>query len=150
MSGIIYNTSVSRYRIVIDTNVIVSAFRSKRGASYALFMLLGTDQFVPCVSVPLVIEYEKLLSDKKHSSSFTKSEIAAVLDYLCSVSEHTRIYYLWRPLLHDSKDDMILELAVASKSDFIVTFNINDFQGAKERFAIKAITPGEFLRKIGG
>jgi len=151
MSGIIYNTSMAtQYRIVIDTNVMVAAMRSRRGASYALLMLLGKNKFTPCISVPLVLEYEKLLNDKKHVLPFRKSEIAVVLDYICSVSEHTKIYYLWRPFLRDPKDDMLIELAVASESNFIVTFNIKDFGAIEEQFGIKAITPGEFLGKIGG
>ncbi len=112
-------------------------------------MLFGTNKFTTSVSVPLIIEYEKLLTDKSQKIPFKKNEIKAVLDYICSISEHTKIYYLWRPYLKDSKDDMLLELAVASKSDFIVTFNTKDFIGI-EHFGIKAVTPKEFLERIGG
>jgi putative PIN family toxin of toxin-antitoxin system len=140
---------MKHYQIVVDTNVIVSAMRSKRGASYALVMLFGMEKFTNCISVPLIIEYEKQLADKKHKLPFKNSEIRAVLDYFCNISEHTRIYYLWRPYLKDPKDDMLLELAIASNSDFIVTFNIKDFVGADD-FGVKAITPKEFLEKIGG
>lgn len=140
---------MKHYRIVVDTNVIVSAMRSKLGTSYALVMLFGTEKFTSCISVPLFIEYEKQLFDKKHKLPFKNSEITEVLDYICNISEHTRIYYLWRPCLKDPKDDMLLELAVASNSDFIVTFNVKDFVGA-ENFGVKAVTPKEFLEKIGG
>ena len=44
---------------------------------------------------------------------------------------------------------MVLELAVASKSNFIVTYNKTDFKGSED-FGIKALTPKEFLKKIGG
>jgi predicted nucleic acid-binding protein len=44
---------------------------------------------------------------------------------------------------------MVLELAVASQCDFIVTFNKKDFQGVEENFGIKVLAPKEFLQKIG-
>jgi putative PIN family toxin of toxin-antitoxin system len=146
-----YNTIMARhYRIVIDTNVLVTAMKSKQGASYALFMLLGSNTFTACISVPLVVEYEKLLSDRKHKFTYKKSQIADVLDYVCSVAERTAIYYLWRPFLHDAKDDMVLEVAVAAQSDFIVTYNVKDFVAVEKQFGIKVMTPKEFLIKIGG
>ena len=43
---------------------------------------------------------------------------------------------------------MVLELAVEAEVEYIVTHNLKDFHGV-EYFGIKAITPKEFLRKIG-
>jgi hypothetical protein len=43
---------------------------------------------------------------------------------------------------------MILERAVAAGCDFVVTFNTRDFVSV-ERFAVRAIEPGAFLRHIG-
>ena len=50
--------------------------------------------------------------------------------------------------MKDSKDDMVLELAVTAKCDFIVTYNKNDFQNIKP-FGLQAVTPKEFLKLIG-
>jgi predicted nucleic acid-binding protein len=57
------------------------------------------------------------------------------------------IFYLWRPALPDPKDDFILELAVESGCDLIVTYNVKDFAGA-DRFGIEIVTPQEFFRKL--
>ena len=43
---------------------------------------------------------------------------------------------------------MVLELAVASGSKYIVTYNLKDFKGC-EQFNIKAITPETYLKLIG-
>jgi len=43
----------------------------------------------------------------------------------------------------------VLELAAEAGCSVVVTHNVRDFAGS-ERFGVTAITPGEFLRSIGG
>lgn len=133
-------------KIVIDTNVIVAALKSKRGASNRLLRLFGSKKFTHSVSVALVLEYEEVL--KRLLPDLGERNINYLLDYICAVSENTNIYYLWRPALSDPEDDMILELAVASQSDFIVTYNQRDFKEA-QRFGIKVVTPRDLLLLMG-
>ena len=71
-----------------------------------------------------------------------------MLDYVCSVALRQKIFYLWRPFLKDPSDDMLLELAVASQTRLIVTFNTRHFSEA-ERFGVRARTPRDFLCHIG-
>lgn len=135
--------------IVIDTNVFVSALRSQYGASYTLLSLLGSGKFDIDLSAPLVFEYEdagKRLVGKK--SGLKSSDIDDILDYICSVAHRRTVYYLWRPVLRDPKDDMVLELAVAAGCDVIVTYNKDDFDGV-EQFGIRVRTAQEFLQEIG-
>ena len=100
------------------------------------------------VSVPLFLEYESVAKRISKSLGITYSDIDDILDYICHIASHRKIYYLWRPFLRDPGDDMVLEVAVESESDFIVTHNIRDFIGI-EQFGIKAITPKQLLNKIG-
>lgn len=58
------------------------------------------------------------------------------------------IYYLWRPILKDPKDDMVLEVAVASSADYIVTYNVKDFIPAKD-FGIELASPKDILQITG-
>jgi predicted nucleic acid-binding protein len=67
---------------------------------------------------------------------------------LCANANLRLIFFLWRPLLPDPKDDFVLELAVESRADFLVTFNTKDVAGA-ERFGVRVISPREFLAIIG-
>ena len=135
-------------KIVIDTNVLISALRSRNGASFLLLRLLGRDRYVPFLSVPLVLEYESTAKKQSRTLGLLHSDIDDILDYLCKVSEHREIFFLWRPFLKDPQDDMVLELAVEGDVDYIVTYNLRDFIGV-EQFGVKAITPREFLREIG-
>ena len=144
----VYDITTMGYRIVVDTNVFVSALRSRRGASYRLLTLIGTGDFEIAVSVPLVLEYESAAKKVLDSLPLSESYLDDILDYICSVATRRKIHYLWRPQLGDPGDEMVLELAVESESDLIVTYNKRDFRGA-ERFGIRVATPKEFLEEIG-
>jgi putative PIN family toxin of toxin-antitoxin system len=133
------------FKVVIDTNVIFSGLFSSRGKSYKLLQLLGNKNIEISISIALLLEYEEILKRNLKKLGFSKTDIEDFLDYICNIANKRNIYFLWRPFLKDIKDDMVLELAVESESDFIVTHNIKDFTRAKE-FGIKAITPNEFLK----
>jgi putative PIN family toxin of toxin-antitoxin system len=135
--------------IVIDTNVFISALRSKRGASYKLITAIGSGLFDMNISVPLILEYEAAAKRLIGETKLTSDDIDDIIDYICSAAGHWKVFYLWRPFLRDPKDDMVLELAVASESDFIISYNKKDFHGS-ENFGIKVFTPKEFLKKTGG
>jgi putative PIN family toxin of toxin-antitoxin system len=137
---------MNRRQIVIDTNVLVSGLRSRRGAAFRLLGLVGLEKFDLHVSVSLVVEYEAVL--KSGVISLTAQAIDDVIDYLCSVASHVKVFYLWRPFLRDPKDDMLLELAVAAGCDTIVTYNGKDFAGS-DQFNVRILTPKEFLDEIG-
>ena len=139
---------MKKFKIVIDTNIIVSSLRSKRGYSYKLLSIIDDERIKVFVSVPVVLEYEDAIKREKSNIRFKKSEIDDFLDFICLIGEQRKIHYLWRPFLKDRKDDMFLELAVESESDFIITFNQKDFVGV-EKFGIKILTPKEFLKVIG-
>jgi putative PIN family toxin of toxin-antitoxin system len=136
-------------QIVIDTNVFVSALRSKRGASFKLLSLIGqSEQFEINLSVPLVLEYEDVANRQLNITGLSAEDVSDIIDYLCSIGNLCPIYFLWRPFLKDPKDDMVLELAVEAQCQYIVTFNQRDFAGV-EQFGLRVLTPQEFLRKIG-
>jgi putative PIN family toxin of toxin-antitoxin system len=139
---------MARPNLVLDTNVVVTALRSKRGASFKLLSLVGTGRFDLTVSVPLVLEYEDVLLRHQESLWLQEDELQAVLDYLCASAHRAEIFFLWRPSLPDPKDDLLLEVAVAGRCDAILTYNRRDFLGI-ERFGLRALTPQEFLHQIG-
>ena len=139
---------MKRLKIIIDTNILVSALRSNKGASFKLLSLIDSKKFDFFLSIPLVFEYEEALKNDLAASKLTKNDIDEILNYMCKMGGHQEISYLWRPQLRDPEDDFILEVAVQSESNFIITHNLRDFAGT-EKFGIKAISPGNFLRKIG-
>lgn len=135
-------------RVVLDTNVLVAALRSHRGASFRLLSEVDSGLFEVCLSVPLVLEYEAVLFRQARALGLSRTDIGDVLDYICSVARRQSIFFLWRPQLRDPSDDMVLELAVAAGCRFIVTFNTRDF-GSARSFSLRVLTPREFLKTIG-
>lgn len=146
--GIAYDTAMVK-RIVIDTNVFVSALRSKRGASHELMMLVGGSDFEFALSVPLVVEYEDVAKRMPADTGLSAGDVDDILDYLCSVAHLQEIHFLWRPFLKDARDDHVLELAVEAGCEAIVTHNVRDFAGS-EQFGISVVGPREYLEGIGG
>jgi len=144
--GITYNTTV-KPRVVFDTNVLVTGLRSRRGAAFRLLALAGTGAFEHCLSVGLLFEYESALKRPGVVPKLNHRQLDAILDYLCASAFRQEIHYLWRPVLRDPGDDLVLEVAVAGECESIVTYNLRDFAGS-ERFGIRVQTPREFLAEM--
>lgn len=134
--------------VVIDTNVLVSAMRSRRGASFKLMSLLPDERFSLVVSVPLVVEYQDVLTRQALASAITTEDIIDFVDFLCEVAIRQDIFFLWRPSLPDPMDELVLEAAVAGGCSVIVTYNKSDFRGA-EQFGVRVLDAREFLTEIG-
>ncbi len=132
----------------MDTNVLISALMSRRGASFKVLSLIGTDKFDIHLSVPLVLEYEQVALRTSWSKKPSNNQISNIIDYICATGYKHKIHFLWRPRAKDPKDDMVLEVAVTGQCDSIVTFNKKDFAEA-ESFGISLLTPQEFLIHIG-
>ena len=138
---------MDKRRIILDTNVLYAGLYSSEGASYQILRAIERGQIRIILSTTLLFEYEDILNRKKLELGLSEKQIEAVLDNLCRLSDHQKIYYLWRPFLKDPNDDHILEVAVASQTEIIVTHNIKDFNGI-DKFGIRAITPKQLLKEI--
>ena len=140
-----YDSSVRR--VVVDTNVLVAALRSRRGRSNRLISLVGAGRFRTVITVPLVLEYEDAALRQEAFLSYSAEEVREIIDFICRAAEPTEVYYLWRPFLPDPKDDLVLEAAVAGRCDTIVTFDARHFRGV-ELFGLELRTPRAFLEEI--
>jgi putative PIN family toxin of toxin-antitoxin system len=136
------------FQVVLDTNVVAAAMLSKHGASHRLLRLVGDRRWRLNLSVPLVLEYEQTLKRVCTAPHVEERDIEDVLGYLCDNANLRPIFFLWRPTLTDPGDHMVLELAIESRADFIVTFNRRDF-GPAGQFGIQVLTPAEFLAILG-
>ena len=137
-------------RWVLDTDVMVAAIRSDVGASRRLLVAALQRRVGLLVSVPLVIEYEAVLTRPEHlqASGLTAADVNAVLDAVVAIAEPVRLAFLWRPALRDPDDDMVLEAAVNGAADAVVTFNRRDFVRGAKAFGLAVLTPGDALGRM--
>lgn len=142
-----YHVYMDTLRIILDTNVLYAGLYSSEGASYQVLRAIERGQVQIIVSTTLLFEYEEILYRKQGELGLSDQQIEAVLDNLCALGDHQKIYYLWRTFLPDPKDDHILEVAIASHTPIIVTHNIKDFQGIDKTFGIRSMTPKEFIEE---
>jgi len=135
--------------IVIDTNVLAAALRSRNGASFRLVELIGKKRFTPCVSTAVVLEYEDVLCRSFPDKQYTQNDVRDFLDFIVKNSQCVPIYFRWRPFLSDIKDECILELAVAAGAKTIITYNKRDFKEVTKQFGVSILDAREFLIQIG-
>ena len=136
-------------RLVLDTCVIVSAFRSRNGASRALIDLFDLGRYEILLSTALLLEYEEVLlrPEQMKVHGFSAGEVAEVLDTLAPRSRHVGLYFDWRPQLHDPNDELVLAVAINGDADAIVTHNLADFLTAALAFGIQVLTPGRIIKE---
>ncbi len=142
------------YKIVIDTNVLLSALFSNKGKSYKLIELLTSkalkDTKYNVISVPLALEFEEVLLRPKNREKydyFSQEEVRLIISDIIHISHKTKLHFLWRPFLKDSFDDKVLETAVNGQARAIITYNTKDFVGVKKYFDIDILTPAELFDK---
>ena len=135
-------------RVVLDTNVWVSAFRSKRGASRKVIDMVIDGEVTMHLTVPLVAEYEEIFVRERVAMGLSRADVDLLLDLICDLGRHHQVHYLWRWQVSDPEDAHVLEAAVAASRPDLLTFNKKDLQEAVT-FGIEVLTPGEFLHVIG-
>ena len=138
-------------RLVLNTDVLVAALRSDRGASRQLLLAALELRVVTLISVPLILEYEAVLTRPEQLKGFglTIGEVNSILDALVAVAEPVTFRFLWRPQLKDPSDEMVLETAVNGNADYLATFNLRHFLEPAALFGMRAAVPGHIWRKIG-
>jgi putative PIN family toxin of toxin-antitoxin system len=137
-------------RLVLDTNVIVTAMRSPRGASAALLMAARRQKVTILANVALALEYEATCRRAEHgvAAGLRASQVSVFVDAVIAMAEPVETHFLWRPQLRDPADEMVLEAAANGGASAIVTFNIQDFGSIPLQFGIEVLSPVDVLRRI--
>jgi len=131
-------------RIVLDTNILISALLSPQGppAQVFLMILLESDTQL-CVSGDIYAEYEEVIHRPRLNRS--DSEIEATLRAI-------REKGFWvKPIekVHacsDPDDDIFLECAQIAAAHYLVTGNVKDFPDAWANTQI--VTARQFLDAV--
>ena len=137
-------------RIVLDTSVLVAALRSRLGAGNAILRAVAQKRVVLLATPPLFLEYEDVLKRAEHRlvHKLSLEQIDDFLQDLAALIEPVELHFRWRPQVHDTNDEMVLEAAINGDADALVTYNTADFSIAAERFSIPVLKPADFLKKV--
>lgn len=135
--------------VTVDTNVIYSGLYSKSGASHFILNLIIDEKIKLAVSTQTYFEYYDVLTrDKSREQlNLTIRDVEDFLDLLALLAQKYSIYFLLRPNLPDEKDNIFVECAFASNSDYLITSNIKDFKSSElKSLKYKLVTPGQFYK----
>ena len=137
-------------RIVVDTNVLVSAVLSPDGAAREVLRRCLTGAAQPLIGNALFLEYEDVLSREElfARAPIGPEERTALLDAVLGVCRWVDISYLWRPNLRDESDNHPVELAVAGNAAWIVTGNARDVTEGELVFGgFRVVAPRAWLKE---
>jgi putative PIN family toxin of toxin-antitoxin system len=137
--------------VIIDTNVLVAGLIGGKGPNREILRYCFEGSLQPYVGNALYIEYQDLLARDNIQSlcKQTSVTLSEFLDDFASVCKPADVWFLWRPNLKDEADNHIIELAIASNAQYIVTNNIKDFSQAELQHAgYTVIAPPDLLRMI--
>ena len=137
-------------RVVIDTDVLLSAFISSRGASRQLVIDVLDGKCALLLSTPLLVEYESVLRRPLHltRARAAEADVTEILDALAGLCVPVVFDYNWRPTGAHADDELVIETAVNGHADVVATFNLKDMRQAGARFGFQTQRPGPLVKRI--
>jgi uncharacterized protein len=127
-------------RVVLDTNIVVSALLQPTGPPAQVFALALSDSIQICVSGPIYAEYEEVIR-RPH----LRRDEFTITSALRTIRERSLWFRPAETVLAcvDKDDDVFLECAQAAQAEYLVTGNIKHFPPVW--IGTRILTPRVFL-----
>ncbi len=135
-------------RVLLDTCVVVDALQNREpfcGAAREIFLATANNRFIGCITAKSATDIYYLTHRHTHDSTAARavlSKLFTLFDVLDTAGADCR--HAIPSAISDYEDAVMVETAMRTESDCIVTRNIKDFSGS----AVPVHTPEEFLRMI--
>jgi putative PIN family toxin of toxin-antitoxin system len=133
----------------MDTNVLLAAHISESGASHRILRLIINERVDLALSTQILLEYDDVLKREEilKLTRLDTEQVEDILDLLVLLAQKQKIYYRLRPNLRDENDNLFIDCAFASKSNYLITSNIRDFRDGELRgFEFEVLTPKDFYQ----
>lgn len=132
------------FPFTLDTDVLVSASMSSKGAAALIISRLGDKELIAYTSRQQVREYNKVVA---------RLEIPKLPEFPKKFQQIKLIKYDFDRSAYwafDSNDAHIVALATASGSKFLVTYNLKDYrvEELKRDHGLICFSPGQFLQYL--
>lgn len=134
-------------RAVIDTNILLSALRSRNGASHEILSRLVKREFELIVGNTVLAEYDEILKREGPSFGIPVATVDRFLDALCAGSSYFSTSSFWKPALPDPDDEAFAQLALEAKVGYLITCNQRHFPPDRLP-ALRIVSPKEFLQVL--
>lgn len=138
--------AVDRWRVFLDTNVLVSGVLSRTGASAALLDLAEAEEILAVVSRQVLVEADRVFSIKfPHLLARYRLFIKNLAPLLAEDPTRRDVEHARRVI--DAEDAPILAAAKQARVDYLVTLNTRHFHTERARAYLSCpiLTPLEFL-----
>ncbi|MEB8515369.1 PIN domain-containing protein, partial [Acidithiobacillus ferriphilus] len=129
---------------------LLSACRSRRGASHAVLRGMLTGEVSFAVSPAVVLEYESVLKRPGILGEppwIRPEQIETILDALCASGKLVEPWFHFRSFLDDPKDDTYIDCALAGGASVILSRDRHFQHPAVEAFGLRVLTAGDFLHQ---
>ena len=137
-------------RIVLDTNVLVSAFISKLGHSARIIDLISMFEEIQLVLSELMLdEFKDVLSrdEVKARFDYSTQDIESFAQAIKDISTIVKIKSNFKVVEEDPKDDAVLNTAYDGKAEYIVSGD-HHLQNLKRFKGIKIVSPKQMVKII--
>ena len=134
-------------RLVLDTFILVAAFRSSYRDSAELIRYVVAGSFEILCSVALAAEYRAVLLRPEHLNAAHMSfeEAKSVIEAIEALATEVHVHISTRPATRDVDDDFVWDVVINGQADALVTLNKKDFTDAGKHFAVPVLTPQQVL-----
>lgn len=134
-------------RAVLDTNILLSALRSRNGASNAILARFLNKEFQWVIGNTVLSEYDEVLKRECPAFGLSAGTVNRFLDAVCAGASFHQTSSFWKPALADPDDEAFAQLALEAKVGYLVTCNLRDYP--LERLpALRVVSPKEFLQVL--
>ena len=128
-------------RVVLDTNVLVSALLNMEGVPARVWAMALAGKIRLCVSQRILLEYYDVLCRREFP--FDLDRVSSILAFIEDNAD--KVAPLPLPSVSiDPKDQVFVEVAVAAAADYLVTGNLKHFTHL-QKYRIRVVSPKQLL-----